>query len=302
MMAGPGTELSMRHKALATLALALLAVAGNVLSVPLFFSVVFIFGSVAAMLAVALLGTLPAVLVAAAGGLYTLFLWGHPYALIVFTVEALVVGLLYRRGLRTLVLADLAYWLVLGVPLVLLFYRGMMGVGWEAATMIALKQALNGLFNALLAGLVVLGLQLWWRGAARLGLGAARLSGLLFHVLLTTILLAGAIPVILEGYGQRVQQEAFMAERLAERARHLGARLAAEPATAPAGWAALLAGEQDNPGMGLALLGAGGSVLARQGEVASLSGQAGQLQALAEGLAIWLPGGDMPAMSRWKSA
>ena len=300
MMSGSGTELSMRHKAVATLALALLAVAGNVLSVPLFFSVVFIFGSVAAMLAVALLGTLPAVLVAAAGGLYTLFLWGHPYALIIFTVEALVVGLLYRRGLRTLVLADLAYWLVLGVPLVLLFYRGMMGVGWEAAAMIALKQALNGLFNALLAGLLILGLQLWWRGAARLGLGAARLSGLLFHVLLTTILLAGAIPVILEGYGQRLQQEAFMAERLAERARHLGSRLAAEPANAPAGWAALLAGEQDNPGMGLALLGADGSALARQGEVASLSGKAGQLQPLADGLAIWLPGGDMPAMARWK--
>ena len=90
MMAGPGTELTMRHKALATLALALLAVAGNVLSVPLFFSVVFIFGSVAAMLAVALLGTLPAVLVAAAAGLYTVVLWGHPYALIIFTVEALV--------------------------------------------------------------------------------------------------------------------------------------------------------------------------------------------------------------------
>ncbi|KAI5915236.1 PAS domain S-box protein [Thauera sp. 2A1] len=290
----------MRQKALATLALALLAVAGNVLSVPLFFSVVFIFGSVAAMLAVALLGTLPAVLVAAAGGLYTLFLWGHPYALIVFTVEALVVGLLYRRGLCTLVLADLAYWLVLGVPLVLLSYHGRMGVGWEAATMIALKQALNGLFNALLAGLIVLGLQLWWRGAARLGLGAARLSGLLFHVLLTTILLAGAIPVILKSYGERVQLEAFMEERLAERARHLGTRLAAEPATTASRRVALLAGEQDNPGMGLALLAADGSVLARQGEVASLSGNAGELQPLAGGLAIWVPGGDMPAMARWK--
>ena len=300
MLAGPGTELTMRRKALATFVLALLAVAGNVLSVPLFFSVVFIFGSVAAMLAVALLGTLPAVLVAAAGALYTLFLWGHPYALIVFTVEALVVGLLYRRGLRTLVLADLAYWLVLGVPLALLLYHGLMGVGWEAAAMVALKQALNGLFNALLAGLVILGLQLRWRGAARLGLGPARLSGLLFHVLLTTILLAGAIPVILEGYGERVQQEAFMAERLAERARHLVTRLAAEPATASARRQALLAGEQDNPGMGLALLAADGKVLARQGEVASLSERAGQLQPLADGLSIWLPGGEMPAMARWK--
>lgn len=293
-------DLSMRQKVLATLALALLAVAGNVLSVPLFFSVVFIFGSVAVMLAVALLGTLPAVLVAAAAGLYTVVLWGHPYALVTFTVEALVVGLLYRRGVRTLVLANLAYWLVLGVPLVLLSYHGMMGVGWEAAAMIALKQALNGLFNALLAGLIVLGLQLRWRGAARLGLGSARLTGLLFHVLLTTILLAGAIPVILQGYGQRLEQEAFMAERLAERARHLGARLAAEPAAATARLKALLTEEQDNPGMGLALLGKDGSVLVQLGEVASLSGTAAQLRPLAGGLAIWLPGGDIPALARWK--
>ncbi|WP_345793664.1 PAS domain S-box protein [Thauera sp. JM12B12] len=300
MTSTSGTGLSAGQKALATLALALLAVAGNVLSVPLFFSVVFIFGSVAAMLAAALLGTLPAVLVAAAAGLYTVVLWGHPYALIIFTVEALVVGLLHRRGVRTLVLADLGYWLVLGVPLVLLSYHGMMGVGWEAAAMIALKQALNGLFNALLAGLIVLGLQLRWRGAARLGLGSARLTGLLFHVLLTTILLAGAIPVILQGYGERVQQEAFMAERLDERARHLGARLAAEPHAATARLQALLAEEQDNPGMGLALLGKDGSALVQLGEVASLSGTAAQLQPLAGGLAIWLPGGDMPALARWK--
>ncbi|AHI30097.1 hypothetical protein AU14_11180 [Marinobacter similis] len=145
--------MSLRGKAIATLALAVLALGGNYLSLPLFFGVSFIFGSIMVMLAVWFLGTLPAVVVAITGGLYTLVLWGHPYALVIFTLEAAAVGLLYRRGLRNLVLADLVYWLVLGGPLVLVFYRGAMGMAWEATTLITLKQLLNGLFNALLAGL-----------------------------------------------------------------------------------------------------------------------------------------------------
>ncbi|MBE0510605.1 MAG: hypothetical protein IBX49_07750, partial [Gammaproteobacteria bacterium] len=71
----------MQNRLLATLALALLALLGNYLSLPLFLGVHFIFGSIAVMVAVRLLGILPAVMVAISGGLYTLTLWGHPYAL-----------------------------------------------------------------------------------------------------------------------------------------------------------------------------------------------------------------------------
>lgn len=287
-------------KALTTLALALLALAGNYLSLPLFFSVSFIFGSIAVMLAVVFLGTVPAMLVAITGGLYTLVSWGHPYALAVFVVEALVVSLLHRRGWRNLVLADLAYWLAIGVPLVLLFYRGVIGMGWEAATLIALKQPLNGLFNALLAGLVVLGLQLYWRGAARYELGAAGLPGLLFNVLLTAILLAGALPIILNSHDKRALQEAFMAEQLTERARDVGAHLATEPDATPARRQEQLAAERMLPGMGLALVASDGRVLASQGEMTRQSEQPGQLHTLGNGLSIWMPAGDMPSMIRWK--
>ena len=292
--------LGLQGKALATLALALLALAGNYLSLPLFFGVSFIFGSIAVMLAVVLLGTVPAVLVAIAGGLYTLVLWGHPYALLTFTIEALIVSLLYRRGMHNLVLADLAYWLVLGVAMVLLFYRGMIGMGWEAAGLIALKQPLNGLFNALLAGLVILGLQLYWRGAQHRGLGTARLPGLLFHVLLMAILFAGAVPVVLDGYSKRVQQEAFVAERLVERGRDVAARLTVEPYLDPQQWQRQLVAEHTRPDLGVALRTPNGETLARQGELASLSQHSGQQRLLENGLSIWLPGGDIPTMPRWK--
>ena len=296
----PGTAWPLRYKALVTLALAVLAVAGNYLSVPLFFGVIFIFGSIAMMLAVALLGTLPAVLVAISGGLSTLTLWGHPYALVVFTVEALVVGLLYRRGLRNLVLADLAYWLVLGAPLVLLFYRGAIGMDWEAVGLIVLKQPLNGLLNTLIAGLILIGLQLFCRAAPRLGLQPAGLPDVLFHVLLAAILLTGGLPIVHNGYQQRVTHEAFLGERLRDQAEHFAARIESEPGTRLADWERQLAAAQRSPDMGLALLGAGGEVLASRGELATLSGRAGQTQALDGGLSIWLPAGNFPTMPRWK--
>ncbi len=297
-MSVPKTSaMSLQGKVMATLILALLALGGNYLSLPLFFGVSFIFGSIMVMLAVRFLGTLPAVLVAVTGGLYTLVLWGHPYALVIFTLEAAAVGLLNRRGLRNLVLADLVYWLVLGAPLVLVFYRGAMGMAWEATTLITLKQLLNGLFNALLAGLIILGMQLNWRAGDRRVLGTAGLPNLLFHVLLTTILVTGSVPIISQGYNQRVQLEAFMAERMSERASDVAARLRDRP---PGQWGERLSAGRQLEDIGVALLGPDGQILARQGEVASFSERPGRLHSLESGLSIWLPAGDMPAMPRWK--
>ncbi|MCK2148102.1 PAS domain S-box protein [Marinobacter alexandrii] len=289
--------MSLRGKVVATLALALLALGGNYLSLPLFFGISFIFGSIMVMLAVRFLGTLPAVLVAITGGLYTLVLWGHPYALVTFTLEAAAVGLLYRRGLRNLVLADLVFWLVLGAPLVLVFYRGTMGMEWETTILITLKQPLNGLFNALLAGLIILSMQLYWRAGDRNVLGTATLPSLLFHVLLTTILVAGSVPIIIQGDNQRLQLEAFMAERLSERASDVATRLRVEP---PEQWGERLITGRQIDGIGVALRGPNGEILLRQGEVASLSERPGRLHSLENGLSIWLPAGDMPAMPRWE--
>jgi hypothetical protein len=85
--------LTKKVKITATLGSALFAMAANSLNVPFSYGVDFVFGSIAVMSAVVFLGTVPAVL---AGGLVTMILWGHPYALIIFTAEAFVVSQLYR--------------------------------------------------------------------------------------------------------------------------------------------------------------------------------------------------------------
>ncbi len=288
------------ERGLATLALALLAVAGNFFHLPLLFGLDFIFGSIAVMLAVLLLGTLPAVIVAIAGGLYTLVLWGVPYPMVVFVIEALVVGLVYRRWLYNVVVADLLYWLVIGVPLVLLFYRGLIGMDWEPTTMIALKQAVNALFNTLIASLLVMLWRLSRRGEQASRLGRPSLASLLFHAMLPVTLLAGLAPILHESYQQRDEQESFMVERLQERAENLSERLASDYREGRVRYDYHLRRVQTREDLGLAIVSPEGRVLASRGDVRSvLEASDGQVETLDRELSIWLPDGSMSAVGRW---
>ncbi len=177
---------------------------GNAAALEFFYGVEFIFGSIAVFLAAARLGLVPAVLVGIAGGLQTVAAWGHPIGLLTYTLEALVVAALYARGRHNLVLSDLLFWVVLGAPLILAAYPLLVGVSPEAAALLALKQPLNGLFNALVAGLfLLLFSHVTFRVGGNWAEHPARLAGLIFHVLLGIILLAGAIPTLLQGYDQR---------------------------------------------------------------------------------------------------
>src|SRR6185503_2596542 len=86
---------------------------------------------------------------------YTYFLWGHPWAAVIFTVEALVVGLLAPRVRHNVLLADGLFWLLVGMPLVALFYGVVLASGADATLLVMLKQSVNGIGNALVASLLL---------------------------------------------------------------------------------------------------------------------------------------------------
>lgn len=132
-------------------ALTLLGLLGNYASYSLFFGVDFLFGSITVLLAVRLLGTTSGTIIAAIVGSYTIYLWSHPYALIIFTLEALIVGLLQNTRLRGLVLSDICFWTVIGAPLAGLFYSQVIGMDTTQSLFIMLKQPVNGVFNAIIA-------------------------------------------------------------------------------------------------------------------------------------------------------
>ena len=201
-------------------ALAALALAGNWAHVTLFFGVDYLFGSVAVLLGVVWLGPLPAMAVAAVGGLYTLEMWGHPWALVIFVMEAGGVGLL-RRRLSNLVLADLAFWLVLGAPLVVALYLGMMGIALPQAGLIALKQPVNGLFNAIIANAVILLLRYRRQPIA--------FSEILFNLFFGVILLMGLALMAFQAHTVNRVERQTMATLLAEQTDAVASRLEANP-------------------------------------------------------------------------
>lgn len=135
--------------------LAVLGFAGNYLALPIAYGVSFIFGSIFSIIAIVLLGIRWGLAVAIVSASYTVILWNHPYAVIIFTMEALWLAVAIRKGKSNLVLIDALYWLSIGSLLVALFYGAIMGLNAQSVIMIILKQSINGLFNTLIASLIL---------------------------------------------------------------------------------------------------------------------------------------------------
>lgn len=152
-------RISVFRRFLLALLLGAIGFAGNWFRFPLFFNVDLLFGSIFVMLALQFFGLLPGLLAAVVAGSATWLIWNHPYALIIFSCELLITGLLYQRWRGNLMLANTAYWLLIGMPLAALFYGLVMKLGSDGTTAIMLKQAINGMANAIIARLIVIAVQ-----------------------------------------------------------------------------------------------------------------------------------------------
>jgi PAS domain S-box-containing protein len=140
------------REALALLAMTAMGMVGNFLNAELFFGVNFLFGSIATIIAVRSSGALWGTVVGLAVGSYSYVLWGHPYAIIVFGMEALFIGLLtcFIKN-SNVILIDVVYWALLGCPLVWVLHSYQLGLPESAVTLLAVKQAANGITNAVVA-------------------------------------------------------------------------------------------------------------------------------------------------------
>lgn len=148
---------SVNVRASALLAIIALGLIGNYFKYPIFLNIDFLFGSIFAMLALQLFGLSSGIAAGAITAVVTYFMWNHPYAIVIMTAEVAAVGLLMRHKNIGMVLADAIYWLVVGVPLVYVFYHGIMDVPVGNTTIVMTKQAVNGVANALVARLLYSG-------------------------------------------------------------------------------------------------------------------------------------------------
>ncbi|MCX5893093.1 MAG: hybrid sensor histidine kinase/response regulator, partial [Deltaproteobacteria bacterium] len=220
----PAIAMTRRAGAMLVL-LVLLGFLGNFYALPLFFGADFLFGSIAVLLVLYFYGLGWGLLAAAVVNSYTYVLWGHPYGFIMFMLEALVVGYLLRSGRRNLFLLDGLFWLLIGLPLNVVFYFVAMHMDAVTTSFIVLKQGINGIFNALLAGLAINHLPL----DRLLGRPPARrtfsLQEGLFNLMAALVLVPALLLTVMEIRGEMAQTERTIETDLQTVSRNIQAHL-----------------------------------------------------------------------------
>ncbi len=129
---------------------------GNIFGLDLLLGIDILFGSVFPLILLRFYRLRTAVTASFIAGSYTIVLWAHPYAMIILGAEVFFVGLMLQKFSDSeIVLLDMVYWLVIGIPLVWIFYRFGVGMNQQATLVVMLKQATNGIFNATLASIIL---------------------------------------------------------------------------------------------------------------------------------------------------
>ena len=189
---------------------------GNALHLPLFFNVDFLFGSIFVFIILHYYGWGPATVSALIASSHTAVIWQHPYAVIIMSLEVFAVGYFYRRHSRNLMFLDTVYWIVLGMPLVVLLYGGVMGIAEQSTFLIVFKQAINGIVNALAAALAIALVQhLFPRLAPRDGRAPFDFSQAIFLVMVAFVLLPATVILVVSARAEMSRVEDDVASKLA---------------------------------------------------------------------------------------
>ncbi|HEY9697619.1 MAG TPA: ATP-binding protein [Trichocoleus sp.] len=223
-----GTQWNTRSRA--ALGLILLIIAGwlgNYFSWSFFFHLDFLFGTIAVWLVLGLYGQRWCIAAVILASSYTYFLWKHPYAIIIFTCEALFVSWLFRRSRQNLVLLDGIYWICIGMPLAWLFYHHILDHDSTQTTIIMLKQAVNGIFNALVASLILIYLPIhrWFNRPQ--GISSLSLQQTLFNLLVAFVFFPTLTLMALDSHRVVNNIEITAQEELRATSIELGAQIGA---------------------------------------------------------------------------
>jgi len=283
-----------------TALLATLAFLGNVFSISLFYGIDLIFGSVFVFIAVTYLGGFPTFLVAIAGGLYTWMLWDHPYAMVVVGTEAVFVYWLNRRIGKSLMLADGLFWLFIGVPMVILFYNQALALSLEASALVALKQGINGIFNVVIAGLLLFLLDLARNRMSPVYLTSGQIKNILFQAMLALTIAAGTVPIILYGSMERQNRENLLVAELSGYLNHFVADFNVSQASESDFLVDFRLHKYLGNGLAFAILDESGTVLASQGDPWIRSGNTKPGSTLTEGLRLIEPDRNLSTMQSWR--
>ncbi len=172
---------------------------GNYFSLPLMFGVDFIFGSIAALIVLSVYGVGWGILCVVMASVYTYFLWGHAYAVLIFTSEIMMVGMITRKKSVNLLLSDGIFWFFMGMPMVWSFYHMIMGMDATATLLIMLKQSINGIFNALVATFAINHFSIQKLSDLSIRNEKIPLRDVLFNFMVAIVLIPALVMTVLNG-------------------------------------------------------------------------------------------------------
>jgi signal transduction histidine kinase/CheY-like chemotaxis protein len=145
---------SMNKKLLISILAGVLGYLVNHFPLPVFGRVEIVFGGVCYLFIAICYGPVYGLLAALIAATKPVELWGNPYVLTYMGMEGLAVGYLVRKRWQPL-LADLLYWLVLGLPLLLVVYFVAVKFRGIVAWSIIIADCLNGLLNLIIANVIL---------------------------------------------------------------------------------------------------------------------------------------------------
>jgi signal transduction histidine kinase/CheY-like chemotaxis protein len=145
---------SVNKKLLISILAGALGYLANYFPLPVFGRVEIVFGGVCYLLIAICYGPVYGLLAALLAATKPVELWGNPYVFLYMGLEGLFVGQLVRKRWQPL-LADLTYWLVLGLPLLLFIYFVALNFRGIVAWSIIIADSLNGLLNLIMANLIL---------------------------------------------------------------------------------------------------------------------------------------------------
>ncbi|HEX3031669.1 MAG TPA: PAS domain-containing protein, partial [Bacillota bacterium] len=131
------------------------AISGNLFGIQMISGVYFWFGSISTLIVVSLFGSLWGALIALLSAWLVLSPGEQVIMGFIYVAEAFLVGQFLQHRQKNLLIADALFWGIVGMPLIWLFNKVLLNADFDEAVFMTLKSGVDGLFNALIANLIV---------------------------------------------------------------------------------------------------------------------------------------------------
>ncbi|MFN3451407.1 MAG: hypothetical protein ACK4ZE_04555, partial [Sphingorhabdus sp.] len=206
----------------------LLGLAGfflNMLELNLGWGMQIIFGNALIFAFVRVLAPPSTILAVSISSIWSIILWNHPWAWIVWVCEAAFIAYYSRR--TSPVLGDVIYWLVMGIPLLLFFYGVLLDMDQRSLFLVVAKQTTNGLLNVVLGGVIYLALLVFNPFRKFGNWPKVKVESFVTTLLMATVLIPTTVYLALDAPGRENAAKAEAGENLTSRIRETDVRLKA---------------------------------------------------------------------------